>query len=270
MARLRVLDLTRLVNVAKYSKKAWNDVVTSARRDIFGYKSGYPGEDEWIKPLQGPSRNRWYWPSKYLHMDFTIRYYLGMQLQRLKEKEENPTIHDLWDTICQFRTHRIYIESFLRSVDEETFSKSITIQDTHALYYLIFQRSPLRFTPNSAFFTCPLKNPKYDPFIKYALRVFMDQSLDEKKVEKVDLPLSQKLRQLLQSKPSLLKCFNTRNRFVNTFYLRRRAYHLEKLSKKRKISETRRKYRAHFLTHPDKKEIWPDNKGITQYRWPSR
>ncbi|EAN30554.1 hypothetical protein TpMuguga_03g00713 [Theileria parva strain Muguga] len=267
MGRTSLSNLDKLVRSAKLYKNSWNNTINSAKLSIFGHNTGFVGDEEWLKPLQGPSRCRWYWPSKYLHMDFTLRHYIAMQISRFKRKQDDPAILDLWNTVTKFSSNKDSIKSFLESVDSYTFSDSITIQDTFCLYYLIFRESPLTFHVDKCF-TSKFENPKYFPFIKYTLKA-LEENFSPKKDIKVDVQLRNRLRLLLQEDPSLVKCFKTRNRFVDTLYLRRRNYYLDKVSRKKKISEIKQKYKSHFLTHPDEKSIWPDSKGIHQHKWPS-
>lgn len=213
-------------------------------------------------------------------MDFTLRHYIAMQISRFKRKQDDPAILDLWNTVTKFSSNKDSIKSFLESVDSYTFSDSITIQDTFCLYYLIFRESPLTFHVDKCF-TSKFENPKYFPFIKckkFLISYFdnlldtlkaLEENFSPKKDIKVDVQLRNRLRLLLQEDPSLVKCFKTRNRFVDTLYLRRRNYYLDKVSRKKKISEIKQKYKSHFLTHPDEKSIWPDSKGIHQHKWPS-
>ncbi|UVC49637.1 hypothetical protein MACK_003746 [Theileria orientalis] len=272
MARSRLTNLDKLVSNAKDYKKSWNKIINSAKLSIFGPKSDYVGDEEWLKPLQGPSRTRWYWPSKYLHMDFTLRHYLAMQISRFKKREDDPAIINLWNTVVKFSSQKDSIRSFLNSVDSNTFSNSITIQDTFCLYYLIFRESPLSFTPEFDF-NSKFEDPKYLPFARYALKPLEEnfnqsEDIHTSKEARPDT-FNRNLKLLIKNDPSFAEVLKSRNRFVDLLYLRRRNYYLDKVIRKKKISEIKQKYKSHFLEHPDQKEIWPDSKGIHQHKWPS-
>ncbi|UKJ88660.2 hypothetical protein MACJ_001904 [Theileria orientalis] len=263
MARLRLCNLDKLVRNAKDYKNSWNRTINSAKFAIFGPKSDYVGDEEWLKPLQGPSRTRWYWPSKYLHMDFTLRHYLAMQISRFKKREDDPTIINLWNTVVKFSSQKDSIRSFLNSVDSSTFSNSITIQDTFCLYYMIFRESPLSFTPESHFFS-KFEDPKYVPFARYALKPLEENfnhsdGLHTIKESRTDT-FNRNLKLLIKNDPSFAEVLKSRNRFVDLLYLRRRNYYLDKVIRKKKISDIKKKYKSHFLEHPDQKKIWPDIK----------
>ena len=83
-------------------------------------------------------------------------------------------------------------------------------------------------------------------------------------------------KQLLKAQKSASKPFAyDRNsgggkdfRFVCPLYRRRRLKWLERFSNKRHTSKEL-KYKAHWLTHPDQKPVFPDNKGATNVEWPS-
>ena len=37
----------------------------------------------------------------------------------------------------------------------------------------------------------------------------------------------------------------------------------------KRLLQKEAKYKAHWLTHPDEKKVFPDNKGATNVEWPS-
>lgn len=250
------------------ARRTWRESVQRARKDIFGSTRGMPGEEEWMKPLRGRSRNRWYWPSKYLHADFSLRHYLAMQLKRLEKRKEHPAILQLWDTVKLFSTHTDELMRFMGKVDENTFKKSTTLQDAHALLQIISGKSSLPFKIETAV-EDSINSDKFQPYIKYALKPLADNTVTNTGAVNT-VRERNKFRQILIADPGIVAALNVRNRFVDALYLRRRAYYLEKLSRKKPVSETIQKYRKHFLTHPDHKVIWPENKGISQHSWPSR
>ncbi|GFE52776.1 hypothetical protein BaOVIS_001800 [Babesia ovis] len=246
------------------AQKAWRNSILRAKLDIFGSIKGMPGEEEWSKPLRGRSRTRWYWPSKYLHMDFSLRHYLAMQLRRLEARRQHPSIKGLWDTVELFNRQRDAIEAYMKNVDEEKRKKSTTLQDAQAVLQMIAHKSNAQLQESDA---DPTRDgTKYYPYIKYALRSIEET---EGHADSSDGGRKQ-FRQMITMNHSIKKILATRNRFVDALYLRRRAYYLEKLSRKKPVGETIQKYRKHFTVHPDHKDIWPDNKGISQHSWPSR
>ncbi|GIX62090.1 SWI/SNF-related matrix-associated actin-dependent regulator of chromatin subfamily C member 2, putative [Babesia caballi] len=255
------------VSTTGRARQAWRDSILRARLDIFGSKTGMPGEEEWLKPLRGHSRTRWYWPSKYLHMDFSLRHYLAMQLKRREAKQDHPSINQLWDTVKLFNSHINDLERFMGNVNEETFRKSTTLQDAHAMLYMITKKSPLRFQ-----FSCGLEDDTigscFEPFSKYALRPLNGEACASDAAD--HRKKRHQFRQMIAQDPNIVRGLQVRNRFVDALYLRRRAYYLEKLSRKKPVSETIQKYRKHFTVHPDHKALWPDNKGISQHSWPSK
>ncbi|KAK1444221.1 hypothetical protein BgAZ_101270 [Babesia gibsoni] len=262
---MRLHSLSELL--AGGARASWRDSVAKARHEIFGSIKGMPGEDEWVKPLRGRTRTRWYWPSKYLHMDFSLRHYLAMQLRRLERKKDHASILQLWDTVKLFSDHQEELHNFMKTVEGETLKKSTTLQDAVALLRIISGHSAFPLADSS---NADSKNnlDMFSPYIKYALR-----PLNEKVGSAVTVDLSRermKLRQMLSNEGLTLRSIGVRNRFVDALYLRRRAYYLVKLSRKKPVSDTIQKYRRHFLTHPDEKDLWPESKGISQHSWPSR
>ncbi|GBE63052.1 hypothetical protein, conserved [Babesia ovata] len=226
-----------------------------------------PGENEWLKPLRGRSRTRWYWPSKYLHMDFTLQHYLAMQLKRMETRKDHPSIKKLWDTVRVFEANKAHIENFMDTVDHETFTKSATLHDARSMLMMIGGKSggkgQLQPTTNEV-----IDPDRFKPFVQYAL---MPLSGTAKHMQaSTPKKYNTKLRQMLAADGSVTNIWAVRNRFVDALYLRRRAYYLAKLMRKKPISETIQKYRKHFTVHPDQKVLWPDNKGISQHSWPSR
>ncbi|ORM42287.1 uncharacterized protein BXIN_1101 [Babesia sp. Xinjiang] len=225
-----------------------------------------PGEEEWSKPLRGRSRNRWYFPSKYLHMDFSPRHYLAMQLRRLEAKTNHQSIKDLWDTVKLFQDRKDSIETFLKDVDVKTFRKSTVLQDAHDLLQVLGGKTPqpLKLGSNTR---DGRDKASFGPFLQYALSV-MEHRADC--VVATEIRRKQQLRRVLAMDTNIVQTLATRNRFVDALYLRRRAYYLEKLSRKKPVGETIQKYRKHFTVHPDHKILWPDNKGVSQHSWPSK
>ncbi|EDO07680.1 hypothetical protein BBOV_III001130 [Babesia bovis T2Bo] len=255
-------DLTTLL--AGGTKRAWRSSIHRAKLDIFGSTKGAPGEEEWSKPLRGRTRNRWYWPSKYLHVDFSMKHYLAMQLRRLQAKGHHPSIQSLWDTVQLFHTKRNVIAAYLGNVDEDKRKKSGVLQDAQDLLDMITQNidAAAQYTDGSA----TTNDATYEPFVKYALRrVDGGNQYDaETKLDKRDL------KRMVETDPKIKEALIIRNRFADALYFRRRAYYLEKLARKKPVGETIQRYRKHFTVHPDHKDIWPDNKGISQHNWPSK
>lgn len=62
--------------------------IESCKKKIFGYVENMPGEKNWLKPLVGKSMQNYYFPSKYLHLDFNLKEYLRMQTVRFKKKRD--------------------------------------------------------------------------------------------------------------------------------------------------------------------------------------
>ncbi|KAK2195954.1 hypothetical protein BdWA1_002552 [Babesia duncani] len=258
-------SLSNLVRLSKNAKQSWKDSIKSAREDIFGSIKGLPGESEWVKPLLGPSRTNWYWPSKYLHLDFSLRHYLAMQIGRFKPKMDYPVIGELREVISEMKANKKAVYKYLKQVDLETFAKSSTLQDIHELYYVLFGESASSQDIINQRLDY-LKGEKWVPFISY-VKNCSNSTLGKNTSEIFN---KNTMRQMLSSDENILKCLKTRNRFIDALYQRRRAYYLHKLGRKKQISETIQKYKQHFLEHPDHKQVWPDNKGITQHKWPSR
>ncbi|CDR96350.1 hypothetical protein, conserved [Babesia bigemina] len=253
--------------LAGRAREVWRESIRRARQDIFGRIKGMPGENEWLKPLRGRSRTRWYWPSKYLHMDFTLQHYLAMQLKRMEAREDHPSIKKLWDTVRIFAANKSHIEKFMETVDHETFTRSATLHDAQALLTMIGEKSGGQEQLNPAT-NETLDADRFRPFVQYALSPLrgIPRHLQASNLRKNNT----KLRHMLASDGTITNLWTVRNRFVDALYLRRRAYYLAKLMRKKPISETIQKYRKHFTVHPDQKVIWPDNKGISQHSWPSR
>lgn len=54
--------------------------ISSARKNLFGYACGMPGEENWVKPLEGRRMLKWYWPSKFLLPEARLSQYFQMQV----------------------------------------------------------------------------------------------------------------------------------------------------------------------------------------------
>lgn len=73
---------TRLKELRMTSYDMKRQQVLSSRRNLFGDACGMPGEDNWIKPLEGRKMMRWYWPSKFLLPEVQLSQYFQMQVSR--------------------------------------------------------------------------------------------------------------------------------------------------------------------------------------------
>ncbi|KJP87399.1 hypothetical protein AK88_02956 [Plasmodium fragile] len=119
--------------------KGWNlKGIESCKKKIFGYAENMPGEKNWIKPLIGKSMQNYYFPSKYLHLDFNLKEYMRMQTVRLKKKEIDDSFINLQKCINLIIENKDKVEKFLANIPKELYLENQSLKDFYSLYLTVF------------------------------------------------------------------------------------------------------------------------------------
>ncbi|SBS88875.1 conserved Plasmodium protein, unknown function [Plasmodium ovale] len=119
--------------------KRWNlKGVESCRKKIFGYVQNLPGENNWVKPLIGKSMQNYYFPSKYLHLDFNLKEYLRMQTVRFNRKEIDDSLVNLQKCINLIIENKDIVDTFLSNISKEILLENQSLRDFYSLYLTIF------------------------------------------------------------------------------------------------------------------------------------
>ncbi|CBZ49787.1 conserved hypothetical protein [Neospora caninum Liverpool] len=120
------------------------NAVADAKRKIFGYACGMPGEEQWVKPLQGRQMMKWYWPSKYMLQDVQMAQYFQMQAMRFAPRPAHVSLTKLSATMEECWQKRDAVRAFFRSVDEKVIRENPTLQDLYGLYRTLCIDDPLQ------------------------------------------------------------------------------------------------------------------------------
>ncbi|SOV17067.1 conserved protein, unknown function [Plasmodium sp. gorilla clade G2] len=112
--------------------------IESCKKKIFGYVENMPGEKNWLKPLVGKSMQNYYFPSKYLHLDFNLKEYLRMQTVRFKKKETDESLLKLQKCINMIIENKDIIDKFLCKIPKELFIENQSLKDFYELYLTIY------------------------------------------------------------------------------------------------------------------------------------
>ncbi|CDO65699.1 conserved protein, unknown function [Plasmodium reichenowi] len=112
--------------------------IESCKKKIFGYVENMPGEKNWLKPLVGKSMQNYYFPSKYLHLDFNLKEYLRMQTVRFKKKETNESLLKLQKCINMIIENKDMIDKFLCKIPKELYIENQSLKDFYELYLTIY------------------------------------------------------------------------------------------------------------------------------------
>ncbi|SPJ11613.1 conserved protein, unknown function [Plasmodium sp. DRC-Itaito] len=112
--------------------------IESCKKKIFGYVENMPGEKNWLKPLVGKSMQNYYFPSKYLHLDFNLKEYLRMQTVRFKKKETDESLLKLQKCINMIIENKDMIDKFLCKIPKELFIENQSLKDFYELYLTIY------------------------------------------------------------------------------------------------------------------------------------
>lgn len=143
--KLSLSRVGEVVNARLNRREELND----ARRVLFGYQSGMPGEGQFIKPLDGKSFMRWHLPSRYMMQDFRVDQYLEMQALRFTPVQRHAVMDQLTQSLMRIIATRSHIKSFFETLDEESFYDSPSLQDLYGLYRTILPNdNPLKFDPH--------------------------------------------------------------------------------------------------------------------------
>ncbi|KAI4835119.1 hypothetical protein MKS88_005803 [Plasmodium brasilianum] len=119
--------------------RSWNlKGIESCKKKIFGYIEKLPGENNWVKPLIGKSMQNYYFPSKYLHLDFNLKEYLRMQTVRFKKKEIDDSLIDLQKAINIIIENKEVVDNFLSKLSKELYFENQSLRDFYSLYLTIF------------------------------------------------------------------------------------------------------------------------------------
>ncbi|EUD64911.1 hypothetical protein C922_04755 [Plasmodium inui San Antonio 1] len=119
--------------------KGWSlKGIESCRKKIFGYAGNMPGEKQWIKPLIGKSMQNYYFPSKYLHLDFNLKEYMRMQTVRFKKKETDDSLIKLQKCINLIIENKDKVEEFLAKIPKELYLENQSLKDFYSLYLTVF------------------------------------------------------------------------------------------------------------------------------------
>ncbi|ETB61973.1 hypothetical protein YYC_01729 [Plasmodium yoelii 17X] len=144
MSKPKIL-ISQIKNVTDIKK--WNlKGIESCKKKIFGYAQGLPGEKNWIKPLVGKSMQNYYFPSKYLHMDFNMKEYLRLQTVRFQKKEIDDSLINLQKCINLIIENKDKIDSFLSNISKEMLIENQSLKDFYFLYSTIFPNNKFKHT----------------------------------------------------------------------------------------------------------------------------
>lgn len=112
--------------------------IESSQQKIFGYLKNMPGEKNWIKPLMGKNLQNYYFPSKYLHLDFNLKEYLRMQTVRFNKKNIDDSLLKLQECINLIIENKKIIDDFFSKVTKELLYENQSLKDFYFLYLTIF------------------------------------------------------------------------------------------------------------------------------------
>ncbi|CXJ27361.1 conserved Plasmodium protein, unknown function [Plasmodium berghei] len=144
MSKPKIL-ISQIKNVTDI--KRWNlKGIESCKKKIFGYAQGLPGEKNWIKPLVGKSMQNYYFPSKYLHMDFNMKEYLRLQTVRFQKKEIDDSLINLQKCINLIIENKDKIDNFLSNISKEMLIENQSLKDFYFLYSTIFPSNKFKHT----------------------------------------------------------------------------------------------------------------------------
>ncbi|SCM26856.1 conserved Plasmodium protein, unknown function [Plasmodium chabaudi chabaudi] len=144
MSKPKIL-ISQIKNVTDIKK--WNlKGIESCKKKIFGYVQGLPGEKNWVKPLVGKSMQNYYFPSKYLHMDFNMKEYLRLQTVRFQKKEIDDSLINLQKCINLIIENKDKIDNFLSNISKEMLIENQSLKDFYFLYSSIFPSNKFKHT----------------------------------------------------------------------------------------------------------------------------
>ncbi|VWU51243.1 conserved protein, unknown function [Hepatocystis sp. ex Piliocolobus tephrosceles] len=125
--------------------RSWNlKGIESCRKKIFGYVQNLPGEKNWVKPLMGKQMQNYYFPSKYLHLDFNLKEYLRMQTVRFKKKETDSGLVNLQKCINLIIENKNFIDSFFSKISKNLLMENQSLKNLYSLYLTIFPTVKLK------------------------------------------------------------------------------------------------------------------------------
>lgn len=136
MSREKIL-ISQIKNVANIKSHHLKGI-ESSKQKIFGYAKNLPGEKNWIKPLVGKSLQNYYFPSKYLHLDFNLQEYLRMQTVRFKKKEIDSSLLKLQECINLLIENKEVIDHFLSKLSKKVLLENQSLKDLCSLYFTVF------------------------------------------------------------------------------------------------------------------------------------
>ncbi|VEV59335.1 conserved Plasmodium protein, unknown function [Plasmodium vinckei vinckei] len=144
MSKPKIL-ISQIKNVTDIKK--WNlKGIESCKKKIFGYVQGLPGEKNWVKPLVGKSMQNYYFPSKYLHMDFNMKEYLRLQTVRFQKKEIDDSLINLQKCINLIIENKDKIDNFLSNISKEMLIENQSLKDFYFLYSSIVPSNKFKHT----------------------------------------------------------------------------------------------------------------------------
>ncbi|CRG97052.1 conserved Plasmodium protein, unknown function [Plasmodium gallinaceum] len=132
--KILISQIKNITDIKTYNLKG----IESSKKKIFGYVENLPGEKNWLKPLIGKSMQNYYFPSKYLHLDFNLKEYLRMQTVRFKKKDIDDSLIKLQKCINLIIENKVLIDNFLSKISKELFLENQSLKDFYALYLTIF------------------------------------------------------------------------------------------------------------------------------------
>ncbi|CEM08865.1 unnamed protein product [Vitrella brassicaformis CCMP3155] len=122
--------------------------IDEAKRKIFGHLSGKVGEKFFTRPLMAKQLNRWYYPARFLLLNFHVEHYFQMQAQRFAPTAAHPSMAYLSKCLDEVCRKRDAIRELFGQMDEKTFSNNPSLQDLYSLYRTLQSDNPLPFEPD--------------------------------------------------------------------------------------------------------------------------
>ena len=215
--------------------------VREARKSLFGYETGLPGERWLARPLVSRDMLQWYFPSKYGLQEFRLSEYYEMQAERFRRRPEMPWVSQFRETVRRIEENRQEVEKLL-SQDREQLGRmdQVVLDDLQEMVTLIDSMNS--------------EDSKEAKFLKLVL---MRDNLAARSSQE---PCTDTPAPLFEDK---------RHRFVDPLFRRRRLKWMERvlagMNNKKEIRLNR-----HYTRHPDEQKKWPTNLGSVTVKWPNR
>ena len=223
---------SRLLNQAR---------VQEARKILFGYEQGLPGERWLARPLVSRDMLQWYFPSKYGLQEFRLSEYYEMQAERFRKSSSTSLnwVNRFSEIVHKIEKNRTQIDAILAEIPEDK-RDQVVWEDLKEMVAVV-----------------DLMNDEESREGKFLKSVLMRE-------QQADWGVAAP-----ETSDAVIPFTDKRHRFVDPLFRRRRLKWMERflagMNNKKEIRLNR-----HYTRHPDEQKKWPTNLGSVTVKWPNR